>query len=221
MGQSMKEVFTKIYSNNKWGRGSGVGSSKYATRTYRRYLQQFIRTHNIRSVVDLGCGDWQFSRFIDWKGVEYHGFDLVEDVIKSNVERFSQNNIKFSIIDDMHNIPEADLLIVKDVMQHWDNKTIIEFIPTIKKYKHALITNALHIKNNDRTDIPVGEFRSVDLNKEPFNQNIKKVLEFEVILLSSQRWNWIFDCVPYVILLQITKLFRGSAIEKKAVYYYC
>jgi hypothetical protein len=73
---TLQDRFEYIYAANIWGHGSGGGSSPINTRGYRRFLQNFLRKNNIKSVVDLGCGDWQFSHLIDWKGIRYSGFDV-------------------------------------------------------------------------------------------------------------------------------------------------
>ena len=83
-----QEAFSNIYKNKIWGENnigegwSGSGSSLQQTIKYREFLQKFLADHQIKSVVDVGCGDWTFSRAIDWTGIDYKGFDVVEDVIK-------------------------------------------------------------------------------------------------------------------------------------------
>src|SRR5262245_4462562 len=84
---SAQQVFTHIYRHGTWGKSescagtSGSGSSLRATLIYRAFLQQFIKDNAIRSVVDAGCGDWEFSRTLDWSGIDYKGFDIVESNI--------------------------------------------------------------------------------------------------------------------------------------------
>ena len=67
----MRERFEQIYATGEWGYGSGEGSAAINTGGYVRLLEKFIRDKQIHSVVDLGCGDWQFSRNIDWGAVHY------------------------------------------------------------------------------------------------------------------------------------------------------
>jgi hypothetical protein len=53
-------------------------------------------------------------------------------------------------------IPAADLLILKDVIQHWKTQEIYEFldyITTSKKFKHILIVNCCN-QTIDDFDIP-------------------------------------------------------------------
>lgn len=64
---------------------------------YVDMLQRFLHDYEIRSVVDLGCGDWQFSRLIDWSGVDYLGLDVVEFVVDTNREQFATDSIRFEV----------------------------------------------------------------------------------------------------------------------------
>jgi len=65
------KVFSQIYRSNVWGRGSGVGSQPENNGEYMLFLSNFIRNNGIRTVVDFGCGDWQFSKFINWGTAAY------------------------------------------------------------------------------------------------------------------------------------------------------
>jgi len=92
----MKKVFKKIYSKGGWDeKGSGPGSTKEYTKGYRRFLQNFLKSKKIKSVIDLGCGDWQFSKLINWEGIHYLGIDLVPSIIKSNKKKYGKKNIHF------------------------------------------------------------------------------------------------------------------------------
>src|SRR5689334_13257574 len=134
-------------------------------------LQNFLRDRQIRSVVDLGCGDWQFSQYIDWSGIQYTGVDLVPSVVEQNQARFAKSNVRFQLYDgDFSRLPRADLLIAKDVLQHWSNKTVHEFLPTLQRYPYSLITNCINPRGPTRNiDIPDGGYRYLDLRLPPFN----------------------------------------------------
>ena len=128
----MRERFEQIYDQNKWGYGSGKGSLPRHSRGYIGMLQGFMSDHSISTVVDLGCGDWQFSRLIDWSGVQYHGTDLVRSVIDRNIEQYSAPNIEFRVFSgNFDDLPDADLLLAKDVLQHWSNDSVKSFLPTL------------------------------------------------------------------------------------------
>lgn len=176
----MKQQFEEIYSQNKWRYGSGKGSLPKHNRGYISFLQNFLRQKRIQSVVDFGCGDWQFSRLINWQGIQYQGYDIVSSVIQANTEAYSTENIRFDLAPEDHSqLPAADLLISKDVIQHWSNIAIERFLPHIKRYKYALITNCVNPHGPTiNTDIADGEFRDLDIRLEPFGLKATEVFYY-------------------------------------------
>src|ERR1039457_4590730 len=112
----MDKQFEEIYAKNLWLYGSGEGSLPEHTKPYRMMLKKLLTKLKISGVVDLGCGDWQFSRLIDWTGIDYHGFDVVRTVIEENRRRYSSDNIHFHLYPGLPSeLPGGDLLIAKDV----------------------------------------------------------------------------------------------------------
>jgi SAM-dependent methyltransferase len=139
-----KEHFSRIYSTNEWG-GSGSGSFPENTQEYRSFLTEFINQNNVKTVYDFGCGDWQFSKLIDWSNIHYIGVDCVLDLINKHKQNYQKENIEFLHINtpkDFYNY-KGDLLILKDVLQHWRNKEITTFLDAIiENFKYVLITNS-------------------------------------------------------------------------------
>jgi SAM-dependent methyltransferase len=176
----MKAAFEQIYAENKWLYGSGEGSQWRHTRGYTAFLQRFLRKHDIKSVVDMGCGDWQFSQFIDWAGIDYQGFDLVSSVVEENRAKFAVPNVRFELAaGDGSDLPSADLLIAKDVLQHWSNDAVKSFFPNFKKYRYCLITNCVNPRGKTTNeDIEDGEFHYLDLRLAPFHLQAQEVFSF-------------------------------------------
>lgn len=173
-----EEVFTKIYSKGIWGKDkngkgtSGGGSSVKNATPYMKFLEDFIKEKKIESIVDVGCGDWSFSQFIDWNDSSYWGIDVVKPVIDNNINKYSSDKICFSHGDilDME-LPDGDLLICKDVLQHLSNENILRFLEKIKKFKHCLITNDVFPKTltSPNKDLGRDTYHKIDLTKSPFN----------------------------------------------------
>lgn len=175
--QTAEEAFTAIYNYGIWGvnaEGQGVsgsGSTLEATECYRIFLQQFLKDFQIRSVIDLGCGDWEFSQAINWDGIDYTGYDIVQSVIERDQKRFAKPNIHFvhgnAIRMDM---PSADLLICKDVLQHLPNEDIFLLFRQLPKFKYCLITNDVDpaTLTSPNPNIAPGQYRPVDLTQPPF-----------------------------------------------------
>lgn len=177
--QTPQEVFSEIYQNGVWGRNgqgqgiSGMGSVPENAVPYLDMLQKFIAEHQIRSVVDVGCGDWELSKVLNWGSIEYYGYDAAEAVIQNNKVKYGTPRIHFQCCDAIHtDLPKADLLICKDVLQHLPNSYIHDFIAKLGNYKFCLITNDIAYEKGFRKhtnkDIPMGSGRCVNLAKKPF-----------------------------------------------------
>lgn len=187
-GSQTKQAFDDIYRGATWGTNdagagnSGTGSTMKSTAAYRVVLQQFLADHGIRSVVDAGCGDWEFSQLIDWGGIDYKGFDIVDAVIEQNKHRFTAPNVHFfvgNIVED--ELPAADLLISKHVLQHLPERDVKKFLLQLPKFKHALLTNGVDtstLSSNNATDIKPGEYRTLDITKPPFGIPGAKLLTY-------------------------------------------
>src|SRR3982751_2527103 len=85
--------FEEIYREDHWTNGSGPGSLPKHTIEYRAFLSRFITENKIETVTDLGCGDWQSARLMDWTGIHYIGLDVVEWIIDRNNEIYGSDNV--------------------------------------------------------------------------------------------------------------------------------
>jgi SAM-dependent methyltransferase len=190
MTVSMKDRFERIYADNEWVYGSGEGSLLANAHRYVDFVERFMADRGVRSVVDFGCGDWQFSRHIRWGEAHYRGYDLVESLIATNRERFASERISFhAYAGDPHELPPADLLLVKDVLQHWPDRAIVDFLPILPRFRWALITNCVnHRGATVNTDTDVGGFRFLDLRLPPFKLAATEVLAYSHDLGCLRRW---------------------------------
>ena len=162
--------FSEVYKKELWGKGktSGSGSDAENNKPYREYLQKLLDELEPETVTDLGCGYWDSNALIDWKEIRYTGIDVVESVLDSNRRECNNENCSF-ILGNEKKLPGGDLLILKDVMIHWSNERISEFLSNVKGYKNILITNDVTEDVRVNQDIVSGQFRAVDIEKDPFN----------------------------------------------------
>jgi len=174
--EARRKAFELAYAEQHWGKDqqgkgtSGFGSTLEFTKLYRVFLQDFMARHAIRSVVDAGCGAWVSAQAIDWRGIDYLGVDIVEPVIKANQKRFGAANIRFAVADMVRDeLPPADLLIVKDVLQHLSNADITRFLAQLPRYRHVLLVNDVHPGSltAQTGDIRSGGYRQIDPTQPP------------------------------------------------------
>lgn len=182
---SREEAFVHIYEAGLWGTNeagvanSGTGSTVELTVVYRAYLQNFLKEHGIHSVVDAGCGDWEFSRVIDWSGIDYKGYDIVESVVQQDRRQYGAPDRQFYVADVVEaDLPPADLLIVKHVLQHLPNRDVAKFLKQLPKYRHAIFVDGVDSETltAPNVDIVAGQYRPIDLTRPPFALRAQKEL---------------------------------------------
>ena len=172
---SLTNTFNRIYAEGGWGKDvtgkgtSGFGSTLEITREYRAYVEDFMKKHAVRSVIDAGCGDWSFSSAMDWGDASYLGIDIASDVITAVRKKHEKGKIKFQVGDITEDLPAADLLISKDVLQHLSNKLVHNFIRNNlrkRKYMWVILTND---RGTNNSDVESGRYRAIDLAGPPFD----------------------------------------------------
>lgn len=164
------------------GTGSGVGSESEYTRPLRQFLEAFIRSHNIRSIVDYGCGDWQWAHLIDWDGARYYGYDIVPVLIDRLQEQFGSEERSFHLLDGTEQIPDVDLVICKDVCIHLPNEEVKALCELLtQRAQRVMFINS--IAPNPycpplNHQIARGQCRPVDMAISPFNLSGQHVFKF-------------------------------------------
>lgn len=183
-----QEKFSEIHRVNFWGNKetvSGPGSNLKNTSDTIYNLNKIIKNYNIKSILDAPCGDFFWMKKVLSKNLnlKYCGIDIVEEIIKQNKKKYSSSNIKFFKKDIIFNlIPESDLIICRDLLIHLSNKDIKAFLLNLKSsnFKYLLIggyeSNIYQINNNE---IKTGDFRQINIFKNPINFSRKFTLKFE------------------------------------------
>ena len=171
---ALTNTFNHIYAEGIWGRDdtgkgiSGSGSTLEITREYRAYVEDFMKTHAVKSVVDAGCGDWTFSSTMDWGDASYLGVDIASDIVDADRKKYQSDKVRFQVGDISEELPAADLLISKDVLQHLSNRLVQKFIENnLKKgkYRWVILTND---RGSANADVTPGGYRAIDLAAPPF-----------------------------------------------------
>ena len=179
---SMAGAFARAYTTGQWHHGSGSGSSPANTARYRRFLAAYLTEHRVKSVLDIGCGDWQSTRLIDWTGINYVGIDLVPEVILRNHFRYGhRRNLTFTCTDALngHRLPAADLIIVKDLLQHWPDTAISQLEERLAG-RRALLTYDLR-RDGAHADTEPGGYRPLDLGRHPFRWPVTERLRYTAV----------------------------------------
>jgi len=186
----MIEEFNYIYENKIWGddanrcySGSSGGGSEidFNIHDYIPFMQRFIEKYNITSVCDLGCGSGKLIEpiFDIYDNIVYYGYDCYCKIICYNQFRLlhkkKYNFIYLDIINNIDEIINCELYILKDVLQHWRLNNIYYFLDTIiakKKCKYILICNCYVNQTCDRTENIDGALNAVFYPLKKYNPEI-------------------------------------------------
>lgn len=169
--KTLKEIFTEKYKNNSWNgkeSKSGPGSSVSRNLNLIDKLELFIKSNNLRSILDCGCGDFNWMKHFNFDVIgKYTGIDIVPEVIKENAN-YSNRKIGFSIADITESVLSGyDIILCKDCLFHLSfedaQKSLVNIAESGAKY--LISTTFTDCENKD---IKSGKWRPINLEAEPF-----------------------------------------------------
>jgi hypothetical protein len=181
--KTLKDRFNRIYEKNLWRSEetrSGEGSEINYTVSLRRWLINNLPKLKIKHLVDAPCGDFNWMKKVVLKSSFYYsGFDIVNSIIERN-QYYSSAKIKFAVANICKDqLPNCDLLMVRDCLFHFSYNDINKFLKNINKIKYKYLLTTTHIvkKNFINRDIITGDFRIINLFSYPFNFNNQNIVD--------------------------------------------
>lgn len=149
-GHSNAAVFDAVYDRHEWGRSdssevySGPGTYEPSVSVYVDFVREFIETNHVRSIVEIGCGDFAIAKNYAGLVDDYVGVDVSAIVVRHNSDRFGTDTISFVHADASETAMErADLCIIRQVLQHLDNRAIAKLLHNARVHKYVLVTEHL------------------------------------------------------------------------------
>ena len=198
-----EQLFSYIYHTEKWGKSensenrfySGEGSNDISiTSGYIDGVNIFLESFpNKPDVVDLGCGDFVVGSKISPLCGLYIACDIVAPLIEYNKNKYQKLNVDFRTLNlNSDNLPSADVVFIRQVLQHLSNSDIKNIIPKLaQNYKYLVLTEHLPITENfiHNLDMDTGPNLRLELDSgvvltsPPFNLEVEdKKIMFEVPL---------------------------------------
>jgi len=199
---STKAVMAQIYERHFWGGEnfdfySGEGShNPKITKLYIEAVSNFLISNDKNlTVCDLGCGDFNIGKHFVAFTKKYIGIDIVDSLIKRNKLRFKAENLKFQCLDiSKDSLPNADCILLRQVLQHLSNTEILNILEKIKNYRYLILTEHLpsgeFSPNKDKITnlgIRLKQNSGVDILKPPFNLKIKSSNILNQIILEKEK----------------------------------
>ncbi|MEU0845669.1 class I SAM-dependent methyltransferase [Streptomyces sp. NPDC005962] len=179
---SMRETFAHIYESRMLALGdsgtvgaeidsrSGTGSNLTQTAALRAELPALVADLEVRSFLDVPCGDLFWMSRVDLGIDTYIGADIVPAVIDRNRERFARSNREFQGIDlTRDRLPQVDLVFSRDCLVHFGDEDVRRALANIKGSGStylAMTTFPDHPENG--ADIETGAWRPLNFELAPF-----------------------------------------------------
>ncbi len=169
---SAEEVFTRIHDTRAWGGSesvSGAGSGLLASERVRATLPVLLRELDARSILDAPCGDFNWMRSVELGSIEYHGVDVVKDLVAANRAAFASPTRQFDVVDLIRDVPpRADLVLCRDCFIHFPYAAIRAAVRNFQKSGATwLLTTTFPRLREPLDDIVLGSFRPVNLELPP------------------------------------------------------
>lgn len=154
---------------------SGRGSCIDTTEDIRKHLPIIIEKFNVKSIIDSPCGDWNWMKLVNLENINYVGYDILDEILDINKEKYSKKNINFvwkDLLEDS-NINKVDLIICRDFLFHINNNSVSFLLDKFKSSGSKYLLSTSFEKTNINVDIRLEEneygYRPINLLKEPFN----------------------------------------------------
>lgn len=171
--KSVEEIFTLIYNTKYWNNIesiSGPGSSIKQTEKIIQGINNFLKDFNIKSVIDIPCGDFNWMQYTNLSQISYIGADIVEDLINKNNSKYKTDHVNFIKLDLINdNIPKSDVIINRDCLVHFSYKDIYKSLTNIKNSNCKFFITTTFTKLTLNYDIVTGDWRPINFEIPPFN----------------------------------------------------
>lgn len=174
--QSREKIFSSVYNTNAWADAeslSGPGSNLNETAVIRKELPKLFKKFNIKSVVDIPCGDFYWMKYLmkDCSEINYLGGDIVKQMIHSNNLKYGNSRIKFRKIDIVSNkVPKGDVVLCRDCLIHLSFADGLKAIENIRNSGTGYLLSTTFPNISVNKNSPTGPHgREINLQLPPYN----------------------------------------------------
>lgn len=165
-------IFTEIYKTNEWDSQesiSGIGSQTDRTQIIIKELPILFKEFNITTVLDAPCGDFNWMKNVNLRGLNYTGGDIVKEIVKNNQKKYTQDNIDFQHLNLINDpLPKVDLILCRDCFIHFSSADIFLALENIFRSESKFLLTTTYTGIEENHDIVTGRWRSLNLEIAPF-----------------------------------------------------
>ncbi len=199
-------LFHKVYADKSWGGDgisrfySGEGSRGEVASVYIDRMAAVLQQYRAElgrplQIVDLGCGDFAVGKALvaQVPDARYVGCDIVPALVAHNNASYGDDRVRFRHLDIVSDpLPEGDVCLARQVLQHLSNDEISRFLAAAKRYPRLYVTEGqpetrVGPVNPDkatgsavRFDWATGRGGGVELDLPPFNLKTQEVFRVSI-----------------------------------------
>lgn len=169
---SARDVFTEIYSENRWGdpdSRSGKGSNLATTAVIRAGLPGLLERLGVKTMLDIPCGDFFWMKTLDLPIDHYIGADIVAPLVEDTASKFSSEKHTFLHLDLCEGpLPKVDLIFCRDCLVHLTTHDVFRALGTmILSGSRYLVTTTFPTRESN-VDQEAGSWQPLNLQRAPF-----------------------------------------------------
>jgi hypothetical protein len=168
-----EQVFTEIFAKGRWAGSnscSGPGSDLRQTRVLVKELPPLLEELDIKTMLDIPCGDLHWMDQVDLGGIEYIGADIVKEIVDRNRANHAMNNARFEHIDLIRDdLPRVDLVLYRDCLVHFSFDDIRAAVSNIRSSGATYLLATTFTARDANREILTGEWRPLNLCNPPLD----------------------------------------------------
>ena len=168
-----EHIFTGVYKRNliqMEGSVSGPGSDLENTKIISSELPRLFHRLQIRTLLDIPCGDFNWMNTVDLNGVEYLGADIVREIVRIDQENYTAEGVSFKHLDLLRDpLPAVDLVLCRDCLVHLCYDDINLALQNIRVSHSTYLLTTTFSAREENVDIFTGAWRTLNLQIAPFN----------------------------------------------------
>lgn len=173
MSDNLARRFTDAFEDRIWDSDeslSGPGSTLTYTSELRSTLPSLIRALGCRTMLDAPCGDFNWMKEVDLSGIEYHGADIVPEMIAELQTKYPQHDFKVQDITT-DPFPRVDFVLCRDVLFHLSNVDVVKVLHNFVMSGSEWLATSHFFQVDSMPDVQSDPttFRLVNLTAAPFH----------------------------------------------------
>ena len=123
-----------------------------------------------RSLLDAGCGDFNWMKEVQLPIERYFGVDVVPELIAKNQTNYKAPGRLFIHRDIARDdLPRSDLILCRDCLVHFSYEDALAALQNFKRSKAPYLLTTTFVNFPENADIQTGGWRQLNLERAPFN----------------------------------------------------